>query len=673
VTDYTVSTNLISWIVSKKGWFGWPEDTAVVQRIAEMDAGDVIVPKFAQSASYEGNEGHAPYQRRVAEVFGVDYDEALASYEATIKGGAGAVPFVMRVTSPRFRRTGEETPRGVPWSLVGVELEELAYPLSTSEYLRLRAVPIAISVQFKATVAKGRHVQELPVGTADAILAAGASPERDEKVLRTETLVNAASLEEAVEVLATAGLPPRKLDRAFVAAPDRMIGLCACTKDGALESVGEPIERSVASIGPLLSKAKEANPKFSAGRPLQAVKDLEDLFASDTDVVQFSEFGQFHDRFVLLSRKVTEALDLESQGPLDEADSAVTDPGLVDDSVDGDASVEELAIEQVRGLSIGAVREALPPGVVVDEDVLAETVTALRAGKHLIFSGPPGTGKSTLASAVCTAVGATYTTATATADWSTVDTIGAYLPSPDGGLRFEEGIVLSALDARDWLVIDEMNRADIDKAFGPLFTLLAGAGGQGAATVTLPYSRDGARIEIGWGETTQDSAFDYTVTPAWRLIGTVNDRDKASLFGLSFAFMRRFAIIDVGLPADDTYRSLLAKRLPTGSEHRPGHLLDAAMTVAHGPVPLGPAILLDIAEFTRRGVTQTATGQPPYGTAAAAFLTAVRLYAVPQYEGVDPRQATELTEKLRAAFDDVPDVPWKRLADALKRAAIAEI
>ncbi len=673
MTDYTVSTNLISWIVSRNGWFGWPEDTAVVQRIAEMDAGDVIVPKFAQSASYEGNEGHAPYQRKVAEVFGVDYDDALASYEATIQGGAGAVPFVMRVTGPRFRRTGDETPRGIPWSLVPVEIEELPHPFSTSEYLRLRAVPIRISVQFKATVAKGRHVQELPAGAANAIIAAGAEAERDEDVLRTETLVNASTLDEAVEILTAVGVPPRKLDRAFVATPHHMVGLCECAKDGSLESVGEPIERSVASLGPLLAAAKAANPKFKAGRPLQAVEDLKALFADNVDARQFTEFGQFHDRFVLLPRKITEALDLESQGPGDGAVDIDTYPDPEDDSVDGDVSVEELAIEQVRGLTISAVREALPTGVVVDDDVLAETVTALRAGKHLIFSGPPGTGKSTLASAVCQAVGATYTTATATADWSTVDTIGAYLPSPDAGLRFEEGIVLSALDARDWLVIDEMNRADIDKAFGPLFTLLAGAGGQGAETVTLPYSRDGARIEIGWGDTTQDSPFDYTVTPAWRLIGTVNDSDKASLFGLSFAFMRRFAVIDVGLPADDTYRSVLAVRLPNGSEHHPAQLLDAAMAVAHGPVPLGPAILLDIAEFTRRGVTQTATGQPPYATAAAAFLTAVRLYAAPQYEGTDPGFAKKLTAALGNVFGDPPETPWRRLGAALKRAAIAEI
>lgn len=63
------------------------------------------------------------------------------------------------------------------------------------------------------------------------------------------------------------------------------------------------------------------------------------------------------------------------------------------------------------------------------------------------------------------------------------------MPQGNGSLGFEPGIVLRCLEVGDWLLIDELNRADIDKAFGPLFTLLAGTG-NAQETVLLPYKRD---------------------------------------------------------------------------------------------------------------------------------------------------------------------------------------
>jgi midasin (ATPase involved in ribosome maturation) len=63
------------------------------------------------------------------------------------------------------------------------------------------------------------------------------------------------------------------------------------------------------------------------------------------------------------------------------------------------------------------------------------------------------------------------------------------VPQGNGSLGFEPGIVLRCLEVGDWLLIDELNRADIDKAFGPLFTLLAGTG-NAQETVLLPYKRD---------------------------------------------------------------------------------------------------------------------------------------------------------------------------------------
>jgi hypothetical protein len=55
----------------------------------------------------------------------------------------------------------------------------------------------------------------------------------------------------------------------------------------------------------------------------------------------------------------------------------------------------------------------------------------------------------------------------------------------------------------------------------------------------------------------KDGDFSYVIHPNWRIIGTMNVYDKSSLFQLSFAFMRRFAFVEVELPGDAEYTRLL--------------------------------------------------------------------------------------------------------------------
>lgn len=90
--------------------------------------------------------------------------------------------------------------------------------------------------------------------------------------------------------------------------------------------------------------------------------------------------------------------------------------------------------------------------------------------------GPPGTGKTKLAKEICKSYGVEYEMVTAMSDWSTYDTIGGYKPDIDGSLFFDEGVFLRLFKDKNsktltnkWLIIDEINRADIDKAFGALF------------------------------------------------------------------------------------------------------------------------------------------------------------------------------------------------------------
>lgn len=77
------------------------------------------------------------------------------------------------------------------------------------------------------------------------------------------------------------------------------------------------------------------------------------------------------------------------------------------------------------------------------------------------------------------------------------------------------------------MLIDEFNRADIDKAFGQLFT--------GLRTRHVRIQSD----KVGYSYRSVKIPEDY------RIIGTLNTTDKHFLFRLLDALKSRFAYIDV--------------------------------------------------------------------------------------------------------------------------------
>lgn len=289
----------------------------------------------------------------------------------------------------------------------------------------------------------------------------------------------------------------------------------------------------------------------------------------------------------------------------------------------------------------------LPPGLA------GRVAAALSAGMHILLVGPPGVGKTELAFRVAEAAQAAgwcqgLWPATASADWTTYETVGGYALGRDGALAFRPGVFLRALGERRWLLIDELNRADVDRAFGELMTVLAGRG------VRTPFEdTEGRPISIG-----PESGATWRVFPGFRVVATMNTWDKTSLFRLSYALQRRFAVIGVDPPPDEALAGLIRRAASAPGEVDPLSPVEIARIIslfsAAGLMPLrplGPAVALDMIRYMRSRVGQTTADEVAI-TGGQALAEAMGLCLLPQLEGLDASAAAQALAFITAAVID---------------------
>jgi len=271
-------------------------------------------------------------------------------------------------------------------------------------------------------------------------------------------------------------------------------------------------------------------------------------------------------------------------------------------------------------------RDELEP-VILDRRVERMLRLAVTNYRFVMLVGPPGTGKGRLVRWIADQVASNPTALgfgegfrpdpvliTPDDTWSAFELIGGLVPAEDGRLRWSNGFILDALSKDRWLVLDEANRADLDRIMGPLLTWLADEEVQIGRTD--PYK--GAPILLGWGESGPsmvESAdvggpMRFLAGTDWRMIGTYNPQDAMRVFRVGLALSRRFAVVPVPLISPGQFEELLRTHCP-GIED-PVLVAILGLYSAHCSDPetsLGPAVFLRIARYVEPGAESTTLGE----------------------------------------------------------------
>lgn len=201
-----------------------------------------------------------------------------------------------------------------------------------------------------------------------------------------------------------------------------------------------------------------------------------------------------------------------------------------------------------------------------DDNVIYSIITGIIKG-NIILQGPPGTGKTTIAKTLCEVFNMNFNIATAIEDWTTYDTIGGLFPSVDDEGREivsgRNGIIVNSVieccntmiheelyDQKQkidgevkmgtWLLLDELNRSEIDKVFADFFTVFGSTDVASERKIPL------------WFHQVKDKKTLW-VPLRFRIIGTMNNYDKQFVNDVSNALMRRFTIITILPPSFDKF------------------------------------------------------------------------------------------------------------------------
>ncbi|SFL06628.1 5-methylcytosine-specific restriction enzyme B [Streptosporangium canum] len=257
--------------------------------------------------------------------------------------------------------------------------------------------------------------------------------------------------------------------------------------------------------------------------------------------------------------------------------------------VAGDLSMEAAALDARRKVELPEPTGELVEELLVhDVEWLREVRDLLSDERQVIFYGPPGTGKTYLALKLAEFFGAGAEQVKLVQfhpSYAYEDFFEGFRPQEDPetrevAFRLTPGPLreLADLASREgnrrvphFLIIDEINRANLAKVFGELYFL-------------LEYRDRSARLTY--------SGDDFSLPPNLFVIGTMNTADR-SIALVDAAMRRRFAFVELS-PRTEPTRGLLRRWLAReGRDTEPAKLLDALNSRITDPdFQVGPSYLM---------------------------------------------------------------------------------
>ncbi|WP_306316456.1 MULTISPECIES: DUF4357 domain-containing protein [unclassified Streptomyces] len=282
----------------------------------------------------------------------------------------------------------------------------------------------------------------------------------------------------------------------------------------------------------------------------------------------------------------------------------MSDAELIEEAeaADLDPSLELPTLTARRDLELPIPDEELGQALLVhDVGWLREVRDLLWDDRQLVLYGPPGTGKTYLALKLAEFLGGGPEQVKLVQfhpSYSYEDFFEGFRPQEDPethevAFRLTAGPLreLADLAAREgnrhipyFLVIDEINRANLAKVFGELYFLLE----YRRKTVRLTYSGD-----------------DFALPPNLFIIGTMNTADR-SIALVDAAMRRRFAFVELS-PRTEPTKGLLRRWLASQQkDSEPADLLEALNSrIDDADFWIGPSYLMKPGVYRDGGLERT--------------------------------------------------------------------